>query len=107
MSRWLARRTAQAALTLVLATVLLFFLMRLAPGDPLGRLAGDDRITPAEIASLRARYGLDQPLTHQFTAWAGGVLQGDLGVSIQYGRPVTQLIAERLPATLLLGGAVL
>jgi peptide/nickel transport system permease protein len=104
---WLVRRIGQAALTFAIAAVLLFFLMRLAPGDPLGRLSTDRPLTPHEIAVLRARYGLDQPLTHQFTAWASGLVRGDLGTSIEHGRPVTALIAERLPATLLLGGAVL
>jgi peptide/nickel transport system permease protein len=107
VSRWLIRRTAQAALTFVIAAVILFFLMRLAPGDPLGRLSIDRPLTPHEIEMLRARYGLDQPLARQFTAWAAGLLHGDLGTSIEHGRPVTALIAERLPATFLLGGAVL
>ena len=107
MRRWLLRRSALAVLTWVLAVLLLFFLMRLAPGDPLDRLTGDRPITPQEIAALRARYGLDQPLPRQFIAFVKGLARGDLGVSIQYGRSVTGLIVERLPATLLLGGAVL
>jgi peptide/nickel transport system permease protein len=56
---------------------------------------------------LRARYGLDQPLGHQLLAFTTGLLKGDLGISIEQGRPVTALLAERLPATLLLGGSVL
>jgi peptide/nickel transport system permease protein len=107
LKRWLAGRVAQAVVTFALAAVLLFVLMRLAPGDPLGRLATQRPLTPDEVAVLRARYGLDQPLARQFTAWAGALLHGDLGTSIEYGRPVAGLIAERLPATLLLGGAVL
>jgi peptide/nickel transport system permease protein len=106
LSRWLLRRGAQAAATLAVVLVLLFVLMRLAPGDPLSRLT-DRPLAPNEIAVLRARYGLDQPLPRQFASWTGGVLQGDFGTSIEYGRPVTALIAERLPATLLLGGTVL
>jgi peptide/nickel transport system permease protein len=105
--RWLLRRSGAALVTWVSAVLLLFFVMRLAPGDPLDRLSGDRPITPQEIATLRARYGLDQPLAHQFAAFAGGLVHGDLGVSIQYGRSVTALIAERLPATLFLGGAAL
>lgn len=107
MSRWLARRLGQAAATLALVTVILFVLMRLAPGDPLGRLQSERPLTPEQVAILRARYGLDQPLPRQFAAFAAGLLRGDLGTSIEYGRPVTRLIAERLPATLLLGGTVL
>lgn len=107
MGGWLARRLAQAAVTVAIVVVLLFFLMRLAPGDPLARVAGDRPLSPAEIAYLRAQYGLDQPLGVQFQRFASGLLRGDLGVSIAYGRPVTRLIAERLPASLLLGGTVL
>ncbi|MGI9040869.1 MAG: ABC transporter permease [Gemmatimonadales bacterium] len=107
MRRWLLRRTAQAAVTLAIAITLLFVLMRAAPGDPLSRLQGDRPLSREEIASLRERYGLDQPLLTQFGAFVGGLARGDLGVSIEYGRPVTSLLAERLPATLQLGGAVI
>jgi peptide/nickel transport system permease protein len=105
---WLLRRLGQALVTFVLATTLTFFLMRLTPGDPLARLTEERPLPPAVIADLRARYGLDQPLTRQYFHFAAGVLSGDLGGSIEHGgRPVTSLIAERLPATVLLGGAAL
>jgi peptide/nickel transport system permease protein len=107
MTRWLLGRLLQAVVTLALVAVILFFLMRLAPGDPLSRLGGDQQISALEIERLRRQYGLDQPLLRQFVAWSSAVARGDLGVSIEYGRPVTSLIAERLPATLLLGGIVL
>ncbi len=97
----------QAAITLVIAVVLTFILMRLAPGDPLAQLSQDRPLTPSQIESLRKRYGLDQPLLSQLGTFAAGLARGDLGTSIQFGRPVTTLIRERLPATLLLGGAVL
>ena len=101
------RRGLQAVVTFAAALALLFVLMRAAPGDPLVRVDSDRPISPREIAALRARYGLDQPIGTQFTSFLGGVIRGDLGVSIEYGRPVTALLAERLPATLLLGGSVL
>lgn len=107
MGRWLLQRTAQALVTLAIACVLMFFLMRLAPGDPLARLSEDRPLTPAQVEALRARFGLDRPIGAQFTSFVGALAQGDLGTSIQYGRPVTALLAERIPATLLLGGAVL
>jgi peptide/nickel transport system permease protein len=108
VSPWLIRRTLSAAGTLLLAVTLIFFLMRLTPGDPLARLGEERAMPPEAIASLRARYGLDQPLTRQFASFAGGVLRGDLGVSIEHaGRPVLSLLAERLPPTLLLGGTAL
>lgn len=101
------RRALQAVVTFAAALALLFVLMRAAPGDPLARVDRDRPISPQEIAALRARYGLDQPIGTQFTSFLRGVVRGDLGVSIEYGRPVTALLAERLPATLLLGGSVL
>jgi peptide/nickel transport system permease protein len=104
---WLLRRALQAVATFGVALVLLFFLMRVAPGDPLSRLGEDRPLSPKEIEVLRARYGLDQPPGKQFVSFVSGLVRGDLGVSIEYGRPVTGLLAERLPATLLLGGAVL
>jgi peptide/nickel transport system permease protein len=107
VSAWLLRRAVQAVVTFAVALVLLFVLMRLAPGDPLARLTEDRPISPREMAVLRARYGLDQPIGTQLVSFVGGLVRGDLGVSIEYGRPVTRLLAERVPATLLLGGAVL
>jgi ABC-type dipeptide/oligopeptide/nickel transport systems, permease components len=104
--RWLVRRTLQAALTLLIALVLLFLLIHILPGDPLAR-EGERALTPEQTEALRARYGLDRPLIGQLTAFLGGLATGDLGVSIQYGRPVTGLLLERLPATALLGGTVL
>ncbi len=104
---WLLRRSGEAAAAFVIALTILFFLMRAAPGDPLSRLGEARPLSPQEIAALRARYGLDQPVGAQFLAFAKGMARGDLGVSIEYGRPVTALLAERLPATLLLGGSVL
>ena len=106
MGRWLARRVLQAALTLAIALVLLFLLVHVLPGDPLAR-EGDRALTPQQTEALRARYGLDRPLAGQLLVFLGGVMRGDLGVSIEYGRPVTGLLLERLPATLLLGGTVL
>lgn len=107
MNAWLLRRAIQAVVTFAVALTLLFVLMRAAPGDPLTRLSEGRPLSPTEVALLRARYGLDQPIGTQFLSFLQGLARGDLGVSIEYGRPVTALLAERLPATLLLGGSVL
>jgi peptide/nickel transport system permease protein len=107
MTRWLVRRAAQALVTLGIVGVLLFFIIRLTPGDPLSRLSGDRPIAPREVAFLKHLYGLDQPITTQFVTWVRALVRGDLGVSIAQGRPVTALLAERIPASLLLGGVVL
>jgi peptide/nickel transport system permease protein len=108
VTRWLLRRIAQAAATFAVAVLLLFVLMRMAPGDPLARLAGDREVSAQEIAHLRARFGLDQPIAAQLRAFLAGVLRGDLGVSIEhYPERVNTLLGARLPPTLLLGGTVL
>jgi peptide/nickel transport system permease protein len=107
VSGWLLRRALQAVATFAVALALLFLLMRAAPGDPLYRLSADRPISPREIEVLRARYGLDQPVGTQLAAFVSGLVRGDLGVSIEHGRPVTALLFERLPATVLLGGTVL
>jgi peptide/nickel transport system permease protein len=107
VSRWLVGRTLQALVTLLIALLLLFILMRLAPGDPLSGLSDDRPLSAVEIESLRLRYGLDRPIAAQLVDYVQGLAQGDLGTSIEYGRPVLALVTERLPATLLLGGAVL
>ena len=105
---WLLRRVTSALVTFLVAATLIFFLMRVTPGDPLGRLSEDRPMPPEAIADLRARYGLDQPLLTQFGHFLGGVVAGNLGASIAHGgRSVTSLIGERLPATLLLGGTAL
>jgi len=104
---WLARRALQAVVTALIALTVLFFLVRSLPGDPLAVLSEDRPLTGAQIDDLRRRYQLDQPVGTQFIAFMGGALRGDFGTSIQYGRPVRQLVFERLPRTLLLGVAVL
>lgn len=107
MTRWVAGRLLQGLLTVALAAVLAFLLMRLAPGDPLAVLGSDRPLTAEARAQLEARYGLDRPVGAQFAAWAAGLARGDLGVSIATGQPVTRLLLDRLPASLLLGGVVL
>ncbi len=108
MTRWLVRRILQAVVTFVVVTVLLFVLMRLTPGDPLERVAGDRQMSAEAVAALRHRFGIDQPIAAQFRTFVAGALAGDLGVSIEhYPTKVSTLVMSRLPASLLLGGTVL
>jgi peptide/nickel transport system permease protein len=108
VSGWLVRRALQALVTYLLAATLAFFIMRLTPGDPLARLTEDRPIPPAAMAALRARYQLDRPFLQQYSDFLAAAARGDLGRSIEHdGRSVVSLIGERLPATILLGGAVL
>jgi peptide/nickel transport system permease protein len=108
MTAWLVRRLALTAVTFAVVAVMLFALMRMTPGDPLSRLTDDRPMAPAEVARLRALFGLDQPLTAQLRHFAAAAVQGDFGASIEYYPVrVTDLVRSRLPASLLLGAAVL
>ena len=107
MGRWLLRRALQSLVTLIVALVILFLLMHILPGDPLSRLGEGRPLTLEQVQALRDRYDLNRPLLEQLLSFIGGLVRGDLGVSIEYARPVTGLLVERLPATLLLGGTVL
>jgi peptide/nickel transport system permease protein len=83
--------------------ILVFFLVRLIPGDAVDALLGDAaRIDPALADHMRQLFGLDRPLPQQFWNWLTAVLRGDLGVSTRTRTPVIQELVSRLPATLML-----
>jgi peptide/nickel transport system permease protein len=101
MGRYLAQRLAGAIPTLLGVAVLTFAFIRLIPGDAIAaRLGTSTALDPEQLASLRAYFGLDQPLPVQFWTWLTSLLHGDAGYSIRTGRPVLVEIAQRLPATL-------
>ena len=95
------RRVLQMVPTLAVILVATFALVHLLPGDPLSAIVGD-KVTDAQVARARAAYGLDQPLLVQFLLYLRHVLTGDLGRSIVLQTPVASLVAQRLPATLML-----
>lgn len=101
---FLARRLVSLVPTLVFISIITFLLMHLVPGDPIDVLYGIDQPDPATRAALAHKLGLDQPLWTQYARWLGRLATGDLGYSIRAGMPVSQLIGERLPASLLLVG---
>ena len=103
MLRSLISRLLQG-LGLVLAVVVLnFVLVHAAPGDPVETIAGaSGGMSPELMAQLRTQYGLDKPLPVQLGVYLSQVVQGDLGFSYYFNLPVSQMIAERVPATLLL-----
>jgi len=106
MLTYAARRALQAIPILLGLSVLLFFLIRLTPGGPLAQAERNPSVTPEQLAALRARLGLDQPLPVQYARWAQAfILEGDWGYSIKFRRPVSEMIVERIPPTLLLVGA--
>jgi len=86
---------------MLLVAVLVFVITRLAPGDPAAVMLGE-QATAADIAQLRASYGLDKPLPAQFAYWLGELARGNLGQSIFLQRPVTQALAERAEPTFFL-----
>jgi peptide/nickel transport system permease protein len=93
---------ATAVLTVFLSIILNFLLIRLAPGDPISYITGQDFPSPQLRAELTAKYGFDRSLIVQFGVYLRSLLAGDLGKSIAGNRPVTDIIAERIGPTLLL-----
>jgi len=87
-------------------SVILFLIMRLAPGGPEAVLVGGE-LSPEVAAQVRARLGLDRPLVAQYAGWVMAALRGDLGRSFKTGDPVAALVADRLGPTLTLTGGAL
>jgi len=128
MTKYVIRRLLQAIPLLILINIFVFFLLKFA-GDPFGYLALDPTVSEEDRAFLRRSLGLDDPLPLQFAHWyigddwyqrdldfdgepdtfgkRKGILRGDLGTSIRFNRPVTEVMGEFLPNTLILGGAAL
>jgi len=106
MLAYLLRRLATALVTLALASGVVFMAIHLLPGDPVAIMLGDQAGSdPETVARVRAQLGLDLPLGTQFAKWAGGLLHGDLGVSLRSGEPVADELARRIPRSLELIGA--
>ena len=101
MTAYIIRRLLATIPVMVVVAVFVFFLLRLAPGDPAAIIAGEDA-TAESIALVRAKLGLDRPMLEQFLLWIERLLQGDFGVSIFSNLPVTRLIAQRIEPTLAL-----
>ena len=98
MSLLLARRVLTLALTLIVVSVTVFAVMNVLPGDPALVILGIDS-SPEALAALRERLGLDRPVVERYFDWVGGALRGDMGTSISFQVPVSDLIVERLPIT--------
>jgi peptide/nickel transport system permease protein len=103
---YLVRRTLQMLLALLGVSVIVFAIIHLVPGDPV-RTALGTRFDQEIYDALVERNGLDRPIVVQYFAWLANAVGGDLGVSFRDGRPVTELVVERLPATLTLAAAAL
>lgn len=104
MSEFVIRRLLALIPTLFFASLIIFFAIRMIPGDVIDlMLAQNDVANSADHDSLRAALGIDRPMLEQYGRWAGAALTGDLGNSLWQNEPVADLIAQRLPVTLELG----
>src|SRR5260370_18090292 len=99
MGWYIARRIAIMVPVFLGATLLIYGMVFLLPGDPVAAMAGDRPLTPAVAAALRARYHLDDPFAVQYLRYLGGVLHGDLGRSYS-GLPVSAVLAHAFPVTI-------
>lgn len=99
MGKYVIRRLVQLIPTLLIVSFAVFMTIHLIPGDPASIVAGPNA-TDAQLAALTRQFGLDRPLGTQYIIWLGNVLTGDMGTSFLNNLPVTELIAQRIPATL-------
>jgi len=107
MTTYIIRRVLWAIVILIMLTLLVFFSMRLLPGDPIiiyvGQSQGLIGMDPEALDKLRAEFGLDKPIMMQYFNWVGGIFRGDLGKSVTYNEDVGKLLAKRFPKTIYIG----
>src|SRR5262245_25403750 len=101
MLDFIARRLVAIIPVLAVVAILVFLMLRLTPGDPAAVIAGDNA-TSDQIADIRAKLGLNEPIWTQFAIWMGNILQGNFGESFFFKKTVAELIAQRLEPTLAL-----
>lgn len=106
MTRYVLRRVPSALLVLLLASILVFAVIRLVPGDPVDTLAGPDA-TPESRAAIRTELGLDRPVVLQYVQWLTGMLRLDPGRSYVLGGDIGRLVMDGLVNTLVLAGGAL
>ncbi|WP_068273293.1 ABC transporter permease [Aldersonia kunmingensis] len=106
MTRYLIRRAPSALLVLFVASILIFLVLRLVPGDPATSLAGPDA-TPESVAAIRHQLGLDRAIPVQYLTWLGGILTFDLGRSYVLGGDIADLVRDGLFNTVVLAASAL
>ncbi|MBO9407765.1 ABC transporter permease [Shimia sp. R9_1] len=95
MLRYTLKRALSLGLSLIVASLVIFFVIEVVPGDPASFMLGLNA-QPDTIAALRAELGLDVPKFERYLTWVGGMLQGDFGLSYTYRTPVTEMIGDRI-----------
>ncbi len=103
MRHYIFRRLGTGLLTIAVVFVINFVIMHAAPGDPITILMGKDNHNEAQRIALEEKFGLNKPVTEQFFSYFQNAIKGDLGQSIIYDRPVTEMIGEKVFATVILG----
>lgn len=98
---YILKRILMTIPVMLVVALFVFLMLRLSPGDPAAVIAGD-YATAEDVARIRERLGLSDPIVVQFFKWIGALLQGDLGTSIFSNKPVIELIGQRIEPTLLL-----
>lgn len=104
MRTYALRRLLQTVPILFIISILLFLIVRAAPGGPLTAARRNPNISKEQLEAIEEQLGLNDPLPVQYGRWLGGMLNGDLGESIKFRRPVSEMISERVPNTLILVG---
>lgn len=105
MNRSLINRILTAISTLIAISIVVFLILALAPGNPMGEFATNPSITPEVRENIRKSLGLDQPIPIRYLKWVWAFIQGDLGYSFTSRSPVLELILQRLPTTLWIMGS--
>ncbi len=103
MTSYIIRRAILAVVVLFLVTLMVFFAMRILPGDPIYMImtSGEmSNVTEEQIQAMRHEFGLDRPMMLQYISWMGGIFRGDFGTSITQRRSPKQMIASSMPITL-------
>lgn len=107
MARYIIRRLLGVPPLLFGITIITFLLVHAVPGSPIQDLRLNPDVTPADRANIERALGIDKPLHEQYLIWIGDLVRGDLGISLKTYRPVSTIILERLPDTILLAASSL
>ncbi|HUP00540.1 MAG TPA: ABC transporter permease [Gemmatimonadota bacterium] len=107
MTGYLLKRILQSVPILLGASTIIFFLMHAAPGDPTSIYLGNPNIDPAVIEQMRRNLGLDQPVHIQYVKWISSFLTGEFGYSFSQHRPISEILKDAIPNTLLLSAVAL
>ena len=106
MKKYILKRLLELIPVLILVSIFSFFIIQASPGDPIDNYVRPG-MTEEQIEDIKEEYELDGSMAQQYFRWMSHIMRGDLGTSIHQNRPVVDIIAERLPATLMLMGTAL